>query len=159
MSPEKPPIVVGYDGSDASRMAVEYAIDRVAPDGRLILVHAFHVPAEYIGVPYYDDMLAHAADRAASVVDEREASCPRLHDLRYEPDVIAGMPAEVICRVAHHRGASEIVLGSRGVGRYRALLGSVAHEVLHRARCPVLVIPARMLDEGPHVPAEAVAAG
>ena len=39
--------------------------------------------------------------------------------------------------------ASEIVIGTRGFGRARALLGSVAHDLIHRARCPVTVIPAR----------------
>lgn len=30
--------------------------------------------------------------------------------------------------------------------RWGPLLGSVAHEVLHRAHCPVTVIPERMID-------------
>jgi nucleotide-binding universal stress UspA family protein len=36
-----PRIVVGYDGSPAALAAVEYAIDRALPDGRLVLVHAY----------------------------------------------------------------------------------------------------------------------
>jgi nucleotide-binding universal stress UspA family protein len=43
-------------------------------------------------------------------------------------------------------GYDEIVIGSRGVGRVRALLGSVAYDVIHRARCPVTVIPERMVQ-------------
>ncbi|MGZ8512891.1 MAG: universal stress protein, partial [Candidatus Limnocylindria bacterium] len=40
-------IVVGYDGSPAARAAVEHAIDRVIPDGRLVLVSAWQVPIDY----------------------------------------------------------------------------------------------------------------
>jgi nucleotide-binding universal stress UspA family protein len=35
--------------------------------------------------------------------------------------------------VANVRGADEIVIGTRGFGRVRALLGSVAHELIHLA--------------------------
>jgi nucleotide-binding universal stress UspA family protein len=39
------------------------------------------------------------------------------------------------------RNADEIVVGARGLGRMRALLGSVSHELLHIADRPVVVIP------------------
>lgn len=67
---------------------------------------------------------------------------------------MAGDPGTAICRVAEVRDADEIVIGSRGTGRMRSLLGSVAHDVLHRATVPVVVIPARSVER-----AEAVAAG
>lgn len=35
---------------------------------------------------------------------------------------------------------------ARGAGRVGSLLGSVAQDVLHRAKCPVLVIPKRAVD-------------
>jgi hypothetical protein len=49
-----------------------------------------------------------------------------------------------------------IVIGSRGVGRVRALLGSVAHAVLHRAHCPVTVITERAVEQRTAIPAAAV---
>jgi nucleotide-binding universal stress UspA family protein len=142
----RPVVVVGYDGSDASRAAVERGIDRAAPSGRLVVVHSYHVPADFIGASYYQVMLDTAAEQAAAVMAELERDCPRLREVDYEPDLVAGAPAEAISRAAEIRGADEIVLGTRGVGRMRALLGSVAHEVIHRANCPVTVIPERMVD-------------
>lgn len=139
-----PTIVVGFDGSPASRAAVERAIDRVG-DGHLVVVHAYHVPADHIGASYYNDMVAAASDRAALALEELERDCPRLAEVDYETDVVTGNPAQTICRVAETRGADEIVLGSRGLGRMRALLGSVAYDVIHLASCPVLVIPERMV--------------
>jgi nucleotide-binding universal stress UspA family protein len=53
--------------------------------------------------------------------------------------------AKAIADVANVRGADEIILGTRGFGRVRALLGSVAHEVIHLAACPVIVIPEQMV--------------
>jgi hypothetical protein len=57
-----------------------------------------------------------------------------------EPELIEGDPAETLLRVARIRGAQEIVVGSRGLGRFRALLGSVSHAVLQQADRPVLIV-------------------
>ena len=55
-------------------------------------------------------------------------------------EVVAGPTAEVIDAAARNHDAEAIYVGSRGAGRASALLGSVAHEVLHRADRPVTVI-------------------
>jgi nucleotide-binding universal stress UspA family protein len=65
----------------------------------------------------------------------------------YETELLDSPPAEAITRVAEARGADEIVIGSRGLGRVRSALGSVSQEVLHRARVPVVVIPSAAADE------------
>ena len=139
-------VVVGYDASPASRAAVELAVEHVGPDGKLIVVHSYHVPDEHRGAPYYQDMVNRSLDRAAAVMDDIERDCPSITRVAWEADVIQGAPAEALCRVAQHRRASEIVLGTRGVGRMRGLLGSVAHDVLHRARCPVVIVPERAVE-------------
>lgn len=135
-------IVVGYDGSPAALAAVEAAIDRL-DDGRMVVVHAYHVPADFYGASYYQEMLDETLAQARSVVDELQRSCPRLADVEWEPDLVAGPAGDAICRVAEAREASEIFIGTRGHGHLRAALGSVALDVLHRARCPVLVVPKR----------------
>ena len=52
MTPEtnRRTIVVGYDGSAAALAAVKHAIDRVAQDGHLVVVHAYLTPTDHIGV-------------------------------------------------------------------------------------------------------------
>jgi nucleotide-binding universal stress UspA family protein len=49
----------------------------------------------------------------------------------------------VIADLAEEIDADEIIVGTRGAGRAGALMGSVAHELLHVARRPVTVIPER----------------
>ena len=153
-----PIVVVGYDGSPAGRAAVSLGIERVGGTGRLIVVHSHGVPPDYVGVPFYQEMLDQSTDRAAGVMEELEAALPQLRAVDYEPDVVIGPAPDAICRVAEVREADEIIVGTRGLGRMRALLGSVAHEVLHRAGCPVTVIPERMVAAESHDAAEVLAA-
>ncbi|MGZ8475826.1 MAG: universal stress protein [Candidatus Limnocylindria bacterium] len=139
-------IVVGYDGSPAARAAVEHAIDRVIPDGRLVLVSAWQVPIDYSGALYYPEMTEEASRQAKHRLESLERDCERLAAVVYECDVVEGSPAVTITRAAESHEADEIIVGSRGVGRVRALLGSVAHDVIHLAQCPVTVIPERLVD-------------
>ena len=57
------------------------------------------------------------------------------------PEIAFGMIAHEIIAAAERRQSDLIVLGRTGAGlARRPLLGSVAHHVLHTARCPVLVV-------------------
>jgi nucleotide-binding universal stress UspA family protein len=147
MSPSTRPrrVVVGYDGSTASRAALERAADSAGADGRVYVVHAYAVPGDWLGHPNYQRLLDAALDKAQSTIDElRGETGERLHGVEWEAEVIGDAPANAIAGVAAARHADEIVVGTRGFGRARALLGSVAHELIHLADCPVTVIPERV---------------
>lgn len=61
--------------------------------------------------------------------------------LRAEFVPSVGRPAEAIVRLAEERGADLIVVGTRKKGFVERLVeGSVYHDVLHRAKCDVLVV-------------------
>jgi nucleotide-binding universal stress UspA family protein len=151
-------IVVGYDGSPAALAAVETSIDRAGPDGHLVIVHAYQMPADYTGASYYTAMVEDASQYATKVLEDLERECERLVMVSHERDVAVGSAAAAIVAAAETHDAAEIVIGSRGVGRMRALLGSVAHDVIHRADCPVTVIPERMAERNPAEPAAAATA-
>jgi nucleotide-binding universal stress UspA family protein len=139
-------IVVGYDGSPASRAALAHAAERAGADGRVFIVHAYSLPADWLGMPNYQQLLDAALDRAQERIDQVEHECGAdLAGVEWETEVIGDAPARAIASVAATRGGDEIVVGTRGFGRARALLGSVAHELIHLADCPITVIPERMV--------------
>jgi nucleotide-binding universal stress UspA family protein len=140
-------IVVGYDGSPASRAALARAAERAGEDGQIYVVHAYSLPADWLGMPNYQQLLDSALDRAQVQVGRIEhESAADLQGVAYETEVIGDSPARAIAGVARAREADEIIVGTRGYGRARALLGSVAHELIHLAECPITVIPERVVD-------------
>jgi len=140
-----PCVVVGFDGSAASHVALTRAIDRVGPHGKLYLVHAWEVPESWRGRGNYQPFVNGALDDAEAVVKQAREMHPGLRGITWESELIGGPVAKAIADVADVRHADEIILGTRGFGRVRALLGSVAHEVIHLASCPVTVIPEQMV--------------
>jgi nucleotide-binding universal stress UspA family protein len=141
-----PVVVVGFDGSPASHVALSRAIDRVGASGRLYLVHAWQVPEAWRGRGNYQPYVDRSLTDAEGVVERAKERHPELAEISWETELIGGPAAKAIADVADIRRADEIYLGTRGFGRVRALLGSVAHEVIHQAACPVTVIPERLVD-------------
>jgi nucleotide-binding universal stress UspA family protein len=134
----KPPaVVVGYDGSDNARAALDHASRRVEETGAdLVAVCAFSAPADWLGAPYYqlalDEQRAWVLELTRGLEDRGDV----------EVDVVMASPVEALTRAAQARDASEIVVGARGLGRFRAALGSVSHGLLHEADRPVVIVPA-----------------
>jgi nucleotide-binding universal stress UspA family protein len=130
-----PCIVVGYDGSETARHAVDYAVSRAGREGTVVVAHAFEPPHDWLGYESYDRVVAEHRARGQALLDELPSGDS------IEADLVAGSPAEAIAKVASARNADEIVVGSRGFGPVRAALGSVSHELLRLADRPVVVIP------------------
>ena len=147
-----PCVVVGFDGSPASHVALSRAIQRVGPYGKLYLVHAWEVPEAWRGRGTYQPYVDRALTEAEEIMEQAVAAHPGLKGIPWERELIGGPPAKAIADVAEVRNADEIILGTRGFGRMRALLGSVAHELIHLAHCPVTVIPERMVDAAAGAP-------
>jgi nucleotide-binding universal stress UspA family protein len=133
-------IVIGYDGSEEARAALAYAGRRVN-GGRLFIVSAADRPPDFLGNPYYQHYLDAAQARARSLLEEAERQLP--DDVQCTTELLEGPAADAIVSVADARDADEIVVGSRGLGRVHAVLGSVSHDVLRLTDRPVVVIPPR----------------
>jgi nucleotide-binding universal stress UspA family protein len=139
------PIVVGTDGSKESRRAVEWAArEAVLRDAPLRIVSAAsllprmagsHGTSEYETVT---DVLREERDHAlASAADVAGATAP---GLLIDSDQLTGAPALAVTEAGN--GAAMLVLGSRGVGAFTAmLLGSVSRYAALHASCPVVVVP------------------
>ncbi|MEV4643573.1 universal stress protein [Saccharopolyspora sp. NPDC049357] len=133
-------IVVGVDGSHASKSALRWAASHAEQlGGTLVILMAWDVPLIYNWeVPDSDDI----ARRTAAGLDEiiAEVLDPD-SDLAVSKNVANGHPARALLDLAEETGADLIAVGNRGHGGFaEALLGSVSQHVVHHARCPVVVV-------------------
>jgi nucleotide-binding universal stress UspA family protein len=137
--------VVGYDGSDSAKAALQCATRRASPGGRVVVAHAAAAPTELLGSAYYEDVVEQARERAGTVLED-VATGPEA-DVEIETALLSGPPARSLVRLARETGASEIAVGSRGFGRFRAAaLGSTSHALLHEADRPVLLVTRRAVE-------------
>jgi nucleotide-binding universal stress UspA family protein len=139
-------VVVGVDGSTASRRALSWAADEAR--ARAIRLDAVHVrpPVGHmvpdtaaVDTDVLEQRVQHEATaRLAAIVDEELG--PR-HDAVRRP-VVARPPASVLMQDAA-TPSSLLVVGSRGRGGFTGLLlGSVSQQCITHARGPVVVVHA-----------------
>ena len=137
-------IVVGLDGSEHSRFALDWAIRMARGMGsEVVAVYVVDLPVWYDSVsgalpPQFDPEW-----RAAMKRDFENEWCKPLSEakVRYQTRMEDGRAASVISRVADEINADIIVVGRRGRGGVaELLLGSVSHELVLQSKRPVLVI-------------------
>jgi nucleotide-binding universal stress UspA family protein len=143
-------IVVGVDGSDASREAVRWAVEEARlRDAQLVAVHAWSfIPVAPLGDAGV--LAMPAGDLPGQLSAESEAATATLEaalddDLAGNPDievdrrVVEGDAGEVL--VDEAATADLVVVGSHGrTGLKAALLGSVSRHVVDHATCAVVVV-------------------
>ena len=93
-------------------------------------------------MPFLAGDQAELAKHARKVLDDSIArSIPTDTSLTVTSAVLEGYPSAVLTEVASGDHAELLVIGTRGLGGFSSmLLGSVAHQCLHHAVCPVAVI-------------------
>ncbi|MEV7970068.1 universal stress protein [Sphaerisporangium sp. NPDC088356] len=137
-------IVVGFDGSEASEAALEYALQQARLRGaRVHILYAWSTP------PLAPDATAYAGGVREAVEEESREVQRRLDPWRQRyPDVpmvgsaVRGHAAPALSDAS--READLVVVGSRAHGTFgHAFTGSIAHGVLHHARCPVAIVRPR----------------
>lgn len=139
-APNSPLVIVGVDGSPEAAIALEIAIE----EARLRQAH-LHVTYAYpaLGAPLTGgtahDYYAQTEREAREVLERAAAAAPPTEGLEIEWLGIPGNPAEVLIEAS--RGASLLVVGSRGRGGFIGLMmGSVSSQCVHHSHCPVLVV-------------------
>lgn len=143
--PGSAPVVVGVDGSSASKLAIGFAYDYASRHGcELVAVHAWSdLPLDpFARVQHWELPWREVRDDAEEVLAESLAGWNEQYpDVRVRRAVTPEKPVEALFREA--RDAGVLVVGSHGRGRIRrSLLGSVSHAVVNRAPCPVVVLRA-----------------
>ncbi len=137
-------IIVGVDGSECSLAALRFAVAEARlREARLRVVHAWATPpvstyheAEHAIRTDFDGM----HDAAQALLDEVvDKALGDDSGIVVEKAVVEGPPAAALVDAA--RDAALLVVGSRGLGGFKALLlGSVGQQCAHHAPCPVVIV-------------------
>jgi nucleotide-binding universal stress UspA family protein len=139
-------ILVAIDGSDSSMDAADYAISIAKKyDAELYALHVIH-PADVDLLPGPAQTSAYSLVINTNKKSEEYLDKVKLKANEYaitiKTEVIAAINlAEGIVDYAEGKNTDIIVVGTRGKsGIKKALLGSIAANVVTYAHCPVLVI-------------------
>ena len=139
-------IVVGYDGSDGAKAALDEAV-RLAKElsGKVLVTYAFGGPKQYSGAPLtprktLQEMGAMVLEDALEGLEQSGVAA--------EPILVDDNPYQGLMSVADQHDAMMIVVGTHGESLISAvLLGSTAYRLVHTSLKPVLVVPSRKTKE------------
>jgi nucleotide-binding universal stress UspA family protein len=134
-------IIVGIDGSDASKDALRWAARQAQLTGTALrAVMACHVPTVAYGLtlprPVLRDVQTAARARLDEVVVEALGVNP---PIAVDKVVVEGPAAQELVQASQVAGL--VVVGSRGHGAFAGMLvGSVSQHCVAHAACPVVVV-------------------
>ncbi|HYK70717.1 MAG TPA: universal stress protein [Streptosporangiaceae bacterium] len=140
-------IVVGIDGSHHASHALDWAMAEAGlrkTDLTVIAVNS--VPAGYwTGRPSPvgpdAERVEEVRTSAQDAVDKAAAALGGQQPKSVSVVALSGFPAQTLIEASE--SSDLVVVGGRGVGGFGALfLGSVSNQVVHHAKCPVVVVPA-----------------
>jgi nucleotide-binding universal stress UspA family protein len=140
-----PVIVVGMDGSPASRMALRWALRQAAHSGAAVeAVMAWERRGARGSVVWEPESIRrHPARELHAMVQEARSDVPGAPDV--VEVTVTGDAADSLVRATHR--ADMLVLGSRGQERpAEALVGDVAATCMRHAHCPTVVIPSSAVE-------------
>jgi nucleotide-binding universal stress UspA family protein len=135
-------LLVPTDGSDESLGAVRYAI-RLAREMPGSEIHLLNVQPPLHGTAARfvskDAVRDYHLDEGRKALAAAEALL-REAGMTVESHIAVGDPGETINGYCAAKSGEMIVMGTRGGGAVRALLGSTANDVLHHAKVPVTLV-------------------
>jgi nucleotide-binding universal stress UspA family protein len=135
-------IVVGVDGSEGGRRALDWAVREADHRGCAVeAVTAWSWDGVEFG-PVLATNPTEAKESASRLLDEEIKALFARHGshVPVAGQVIEGSPADVLAEAG--QSGDFLVLGSHGHSRVRhTVLGSVSERCIRKATCPVVVIP------------------
>ena len=142
------PLVVGIDGSDASaralRWALAEALHRAAPVVAIMVWESHAVlagPAPLLMHPELAPREVH--QRHQQDLDRVVSAClAGTTNPDVQVELVEGDTVDTL--VDRSAEAAMLVLGDRGRSRVTEVLGGTALHCVHKARCPVLIVPSGM---------------
>lgn len=139
--------VVGFDGSENSSAALQWAFDHVVRlgGGTIKVVMVWNYAPTAVGGYGLGGGSLPPAESMQEVTErglaEALATVTPPAGITLESVVREGPPAKIL--VEESEGAEILVVGKRGHGGFLGLLiGSITNQVANHASCPVVIVPA-----------------
>ena len=133
-------VLMATDGSEASKAAIKYYLDRASKNTEFILLTVTAAPRD----PRADPTDKIAIQRGQ--MWERHNDSIRFvkqlrQDLNVKPIFKEGNASDIIADTADEEDVDLIIMGSRGIGGIKSvLLGSTSKAVVDKCRKPILII-------------------
>lgn len=128
-------MLVGFDGSDASRRALVHAAELVGRGGKLDVINV--IGSQPVSARI--DSLGDGTRRHQQTILQEARALLEEWGVHMTPHKAVGDPTSEIRTAAEESGAGVIVVG-RGSGLRRLIDGSVSARLVRRAPCDVLVV-------------------
>jgi nucleotide-binding universal stress UspA family protein len=128
-------VLVGYDGSDASRRALLHAAELVGHGGNIDVINVITAQPVSSRLDTLGDGERRRQNRLLHEAERLLTEC----DVHMKPLRAVGDPTSEIRTAAQESGSGVIVVG-RGSGLRRLINGSVSARLVRQAPCDVLVV-------------------
>jgi nucleotide-binding universal stress UspA family protein len=136
-------IIVGYDGSEGSTLALRWAAQTAKERGRTLeVVTTWSMPSADLGIGAAGTLQSELLDELrheADVANQQGLEIAAELGANAVGEVLVGRTAAAL--VHHSEGAEMVVVGSHGAGGITGyLLGGVSRQVATHAQCPTVVV-------------------
>jgi len=140
-------IVVGYDGSEGAKAALEYSVDLAkALDCSVVIAHVLEwSPYSFLTPNEIEERHKRRGEELARA--ETAVLAPVVEQVRQGGVTVTtalkyGHITDTLCKIAKDEGADQIVIGRTGhSGLATRLFGSVAGSLAQAAPVPVTIVP------------------
>lgn len=153
-------IMVAFDGSEPAKEALVVAKNMIGDDGQATMHVVSVVSIGSLGLggdlansptPGMQQIFPDMRTYDEAIDNAKKAACGQMRDAAENlmdgvecnvtfDAVVAVKPAAGICDYAEDHKVDMIVMGRRGLGALRAMLGSVSYAVLHETSIPVVTV-------------------
>jgi nucleotide-binding universal stress UspA family protein len=149
--PDRPPTrvtTVGLDLSEYNEQAIAFAFDEAtASRTQLHAVHAWDIPPSYLFEGGYIDAAPWQREHERLATEQLHRWQEKCPDVAVKTTLQRGHAVAALSDAS--KGSDLLVVGGhRHLPAVGALIGSVAHGVLHHASCPVAVVHRRDATSG-----------
>ncbi|NTW05995.1 MAG: universal stress protein [Peptococcaceae bacterium] len=137
-------ILVPVDGSEGSDKAVRFAISLATESNDEIILlnvqHSYNTP--HVKKFFSQEEIRAYQEELSKDVFSHTLELTNNTSAQVRTLMRRGDPGKEICAESKERAADFIVMGYRGLGAVkRAIMGSVATNVLHETEIPVVIVP------------------